>query len=90
MVKIKYIGPNSKVIAGKRLLSGETIEVNEKVVDTLRSDPDIEVWGELPKAEEPVSQVAETPEENEAPTEAPASQVPDMPQPIKRTRGKKK
>jgi hypothetical protein len=74
MVKITYTGPRSRVIAGKHLMHGETYEVNEKLVEALRGDPDIEFSDEekrsavslQPSAEAEASEEAEV---EEAPTE---------------------
>jgi hypothetical protein len=51
MVKIKFIGTLSRVIAGKRMYNGDTQEINEKLVDGLRGDPDVVIVGEEQRVE---------------------------------------
>lgn len=45
-MKIKYVGPRSKVVAGKHLFSGESMEVTEKQAEGLRGDPELEFANE--------------------------------------------
>lgn len=56
MVTIKYIGPHSRVIAGKRLFHDESMDVNEKVAEALRGDEEVVIVGlDLPGNIETIS-----------------------------------
>jgi len=61
MAKIKFIGEQSRVIAGTRMFKGDTRDLNEKLVAGLRGDPDVVILGEqaveieqLPISSEPL------------------------------------
>ena len=92
MTKIRYTGPNSKVIAGKHLFHGEVRDVNEKLVGALRSDPEIEILDEVEAPQVVAEEPAQEPEQAEP--QLPLSDVkPEvLPEahPVRRPRGKRK
>lgn len=65
MAKIKFIGELSRVIVGKRMYNGDTRDVNDKLVDGLRSDPDVVILEDVKAAQ--VVDAPELPETAEEP-----------------------